>query len=124
DVNQRKMYGKLPEQKNPIFQLAYGPDGQRLATGDRDGNVRAWDERTGAVLHDVWHNGEVTRLLFSPDGQWLAVAIDNNVSLSYLLGGRQQTLKLQGHTDKINHLVFSQDGQRLATGSEDGTVKV
>jgi WD40 repeat protein len=39
-------------------------------------------------------------------------------------GGGQEILTLQGHTGTVNSVCWSPDGKRLASGSDDGTVKV
>lgn len=57
--------------------VAFSPDGQTLATGDRAGVVRLWDAVTGhprAVLRG--HRGPITHLAFRPNGRSLAVGSD------------------------------------------------
>jgi WD40 repeat protein len=59
--------------------IAFAPQGQLLATGDKDGTVKLWNFATGERLARLngqtrWLNG----VAFSPDGRTLAAIGDNN----------------------------------------------
>src|SRR5262249_51509484 len=62
----------------PGVNIAFSPDGRRLATGGEENTVIIWDVETGDKLRTLWgkHSGEVYALAFSPDddGQWIATA--------------------------------------------------
>ncbi len=57
--------------------IAVSPDGQRVATGSHDsGTIKIWNAATGRLLYaspDAPRHGAAC--LFSPDGRWLAVAV-------------------------------------------------
>jgi hypothetical protein len=57
-----------------VHYLQFDPPGQRLI-GGRDGWLRIWDARTGAVLsRPIEHKETITQRVFSADGRYLATA--------------------------------------------------
>ena len=68
---------------------------------------------------------KITSLTISPSGEWLAFASSD---LGQLLVWEWQSetyvLKQQGHFYDLNCLAYSPDGQTIATGGDDGKVKV
>ena len=66
-----------------------------------------------------------TQLLFSPDGRRVALLRNGSCSLALAFTDCiNDTHLLQGHTAPVTGVAFSPDGERVATGSEDGTVRV
>jgi RNA polymerase sigma factor (sigma-70 family) len=104
-----------------VYPLAYSPEGQVLAAGDRHGQLRLFDGQTGEVKH-VWepHEGAVRGIAFAPDGQTLvSVGQDKTVKLWDVPTGKPRRT-LQGNKGSVAAVAFSPDGNLLATG---GTVK-
>ena len=56
----------------PVNDVAWSPDGTRLATASHDHTIRVWSS-SGSVLHQlVGHTDRVHAVAWSPDGERLA----------------------------------------------------
>jgi WD40 repeat protein len=65
----------------------------------------------------------LTALAVSPDGQWLACADGNGISIWDPASGAL-SWRFEGHTKEVRSVAFSPDGSLVASGSLDGLIKV
>jgi WD40 repeat protein len=113
DVNTNKVVLTLPHMGQRIIDLAFSPDGQRLAARTTpDNGVRVWDVNTGTALLTLQGQAQrVTSVAFSPDSQRIVFeSEDRTVRVWDVLAGRE-LLALPGGSS----VTFSRDGQRLAS---------
>ena len=114
-----KVKATLTGHKGQVYSLEFSPNGELLATAsDRENATRLWSTATGNLIATL--NGIAPA--FSPDGQVLMTISKKTVNLWDSTG--KLKLTLTGHEGNITSATFSPDGTRLATGSEDGTVKI
>jgi WD40 repeat protein len=97
-----------------IGAITSSRDGQRIAVGGRSGTVTVANART---LRPTWTRktaGAVSRLAFTPDGQYV-VALADQVQVWTVAGGKQRTDRL-GFPDarRSGAVAFSRDGSRAA----------
>jgi hypothetical protein len=107
-----------------ILSVAFGPDGQFLASGDSDGVVKGWNVRTGQPAGTLpGHSDEVRTLAFSPDGKLLASgSFDGTVKVWRLPHG--ELLHSLDHPEWIWSVVISPDGRLLTSGGSDKKIRI
>lgn len=108
--------------------VAYSPDGETAATGNRSGLVWVWDVESGEQIaeweaEDGFDLAWMTALAYSPDGDILAAGhFDGVVRLWRVVDGELlHTLDPQSDWGRADDLAFSPDGALLAVaGAQDG----
>jgi WD40 repeat protein len=107
-----------------IWDVAYSPDGTRLAWTTGDHTVSVCDARTGEPIYsrtDPRFGPNCVR--FSPDGRTLAIGGARGVQI-WDAATWHEVRELRGHTGGVEALAFSPDSRRLASGGGDTTVRL
>ncbi len=107
----------------PITTVSFQPDGQWMAVGTKNGDVRIWRVMTGLSLSGPDHNEEVFNLAFSADGKWIVSAGADSAAriVKTESGGQYRVVK---HDDWVEDVAFGPDSSWFATVSDDNLVRV
>jgi WD40 repeat protein len=112
-------------------QLAFSPDGTRLATASDDTGPVQDDDSSGSGLITIWDLNSFRELLtiptedrsfvlaFSPDGTQLVSAGPNFTLDFHDTTTGEELFSLSGHTARVINAVFSPDGSRLYSAGVD-----
>jgi WD40 repeat protein len=114
-----------------VWDLAFSPDGQYLASVSSDKTARIWDWRNKTLLQSLDFPGQVVSVSFSPDGQTLAVGgvdepvnqIQNAAIWTFSVGSWKPGQKRPEYLD-ITAMAYSPDGRWLVGGGTSRNVQV
>ncbi len=108
-----------------VTDVAFSPEGRRLAASSDDGSVAVWDVASGELVHPPIraHGDRARSVSFSPDGTLLASSGNDRRVIIFDSGRGEVTRVLAGHTDYVYDVAWSPDGARLGSASADLTVR-
>ena len=108
--------------RGPVWCVAFGPDGKRLATGGFDHAVKIWDVAAAREVRTLsGHTDHVSSLAFHPDGRRLASGSRDRTAILWDAESGERARVLEGHEGVVWGLSFSPDGQKLATANARAT---
>ncbi|GJE99607.1 WD40 repeat domain-containing protein [Phanerochaete sordida] len=117
--------------KRYIHCMAFSPEGDRIATGSRDGRACVWDAANGKALLELkGHTDWVQEVAFSPDGGEVATASDDGTVMTCdsRTGERRFTFCVEsvrgGDKERVFAVAYSPVNEFIACGAFDGCVRV
>ncbi|MBL6980081.1 MAG: hypothetical protein ISR58_02710, partial [Anaerolineales bacterium] len=113
-----------------IFDIAISKDGSFLLSGGIDQTAILWDvidglEGKGSDIQTIYsyHEADVNKVAFSPDGTLLASASDDSqIYVQDLTGDENDSQVLGGHKGRVLDVVFDPSGKLLASSDSDGVI--
>jgi WD40 repeat protein len=90
-------------------------------------NLRGWEHRylsarINAKQTLLGHQGAVSSVAFSLDGQRVVTGSEDRTAKVWDAATGRELLVLKGHTHMVTSVAFSPDGKRLITGAGDWTL--
>ena len=123
-VRTGKLISTLEATTTNVYSLEFSPDGTKLLSGDRQGNVIISDVVSGREDRRLDSGNTYYRAVFSPDGKQVASADQDGKIRIWDVGSGVIIKTLLGHTAPVRLIRFSPSGQLLATAAEDNTVRM
>jgi len=125
-----------------VTALSFSPDEKSLASGGYistkcisergDEEVVSmsylclWDPRSGKRLQITGvHKNPINALAFSPNGEYLAGSVGEDICIWNIHKGRCKQMRLlQGHQNIVTTILFTLNGRVLVSGSWDTTIRM
>jgi WD40 repeat protein/DNA-binding SARP family transcriptional activator len=105
----------LGQSSGPVHDVAYDPDGARVAAGGVDGGATVWNATTGARLAVLPDLGEKVSVSFSPDGRNLATDDYAGTLRIWDLSARR-VVRTFHSPHPLCGVAWSPDGSRVGAG--------
>jgi WD40 repeat protein/ABC-type phosphate/phosphonate transport system substrate-binding protein len=128
-VSNLQLVAFLPSKSMMVSALSFSRDGLLLAAGYENGGIWIWDLQSRGVLRTIEHDWRVTSISFDPTDHLLVAGsgvktikiweVDTGLEVRTIENRRDGYAELRGFP-----VAFKGDGVTLATGSEDGMVKL
>ncbi|MEH1938963.1 MAG: caspase family protein [Nostoc sp.] len=115
-------------QESGVASLSFSPDGQTIAFGCFDNQVKLYNLENQSLTVFISLNGHssgVRSISFSPDGQMIVSGSDDKTVKLWSRDGQMLTT-LSGHSGGVWSVTFSPDSEMIASGSDgsDKTIKL
>jgi WD40 repeat protein len=124
DAASGEILSTMPGHAGWVWDLAFSPEGERLATVDFWGVGRVWNVATGEPLIELAGPPSGFSVAYCSQGTRLATGSGDGTNTLWDAESGLPLLSLGGQTDPVGGIVCSPDGGYLATAGFDGTVRV
>ena len=111
---------------NHIMDLRFSPVANVLALGQVTGEVRVYSYRekeTKQQLHFQYHQESCRQVVFSPDGNMLYTSSSDG-SIGVVSNGVLEGRLMKAHPCPINTLMHIENNVVIASGDDDGLIKI
>ncbi|CAL0319044.1 unnamed protein product [Lupinus luteus] len=79
DVELGKVLYNLNGHRDPVYSIAFSPNGEYLASGSMDKCMHIWSVKEGKIVKTYGGNGGIFEVSWSKDGDKVAACFSNNI---------------------------------------------
>lgn len=121
DINSEKELLSISTKfKEAIITLAFSPDGNSIAGAGKDGIIKIWDTKKGALLSVLQgHSDRIESIVFSPNGKLLASGSWDGTMRLWNIEEKTQITQQEGNRGAVIEVLFSSDGN-IVVGTDTG----
>jgi len=107
-----------------VFDVAYNPAGDRLATAAADATVRLFEVATGAEQKTISsHSDWVFAVAWSPDGSKLATGSRDKTAKAFDANTGDLLITFSQHNQPVRGVMFHPDGAQVYSSGSDNKVQ-
>ena len=117
DVETGRSIRSFPGHDGDITDVAFSPDGSKLATTGVDGFLKVWDPVDGTLLTEVSGVGVAQGTSFSDDGTLVAVAWPDEAAVRVVNTSTDRVVRTFGDLLGANATSFGPGGARIAVST-------
>ncbi len=122
NLETRHLVWSVKPHKDRFDGIAFSPDGRLIATANWDGTLKVSDATDGQVRFSLSLERQARKVMFSPDGRWIAAGLNSDLESAILVDVQAGTIVAKFSAVGSAVPTFSPVGQRIATGNADGTI--
>jgi len=124
DLDSCELLQTLPDYVTRYYDVKFTPDGGVLVFSDAQNKVCFWDINGREMKLEIYCDHRVRCFEFIPSKNWLVTTgAPGNVSIWDVASGKRIAL-CEGHEESTYSLACSPDGTAVATGGQEGLVKL
>jgi WD40 repeat protein/predicted nucleic acid-binding Zn-ribbon protein len=113
--------------EDEMFDVAFSPDGKRLASCGADGAIAIFDRQESGTWRSMIiedHADWVNAIAWSPDAAKLVSASRDKTSKVFDAVTGKLMITFNGHAQNVSDALFTNDGKRIASAGDDFKVRV
>jgi len=120
----RYIHTSISRQRSPIHCCLWTPEGRRLITASKMGQLTLWNGKEFNFEHvEPAHSNPIRAMTWSPDDMWMVTSDEQGI-IKYWQSTMTNLKEIKGHAATVRDISFCPTSKKFATASDDRTIKV